>query len=305
MFGMAGLYGPYVVAGIVLMIVLWPTERSGRRLLRRWAGPDELTPEQIAAAVRYLRHRRLLILPLLLLALLVTRDAGSPAGQVLLPEGGPIASILVALLTAEAAAVIRRPRDPVRMASLVRRRWSDLLPRWVTTVYTGLTLLAVALAVAEVAIRRWAERLDRSETYASVQLVDLPSSWWLLAGLVLSFALVCGVVWSATRRRADADERIDRALRTRSARVAVGLGLGWSALIALTAMVRIGNQYYTSTHAGVWLPMPAPPAPPWAMVIAYTAMWLALPTLFVTAWSWGRVTAGTRQRVTRATRVTA
>lgn len=45
------------VFGLVILIVLWPGERQGARLLAKWGLP-EATPDQVAMAVRYLRRRR-------------------------------------------------------------------------------------------------------------------------------------------------------------------------------------------------------------------------------------------------------
>jgi len=44
---------------LLLLVVLWPTDVNGRRLLKKW-GVAEPSDEQVAEGVRYLKRRRLL-----------------------------------------------------------------------------------------------------------------------------------------------------------------------------------------------------------------------------------------------------
>src|SRR3954447_18777959 len=46
------------VLGLTILIVLWPGEKHGKRLLTRWGVPDPDAAE-VALAVRYLKRRRL------------------------------------------------------------------------------------------------------------------------------------------------------------------------------------------------------------------------------------------------------
>jgi hypothetical protein len=57
-------------------------------------------------------------------------------------------------------------------------------------------------------------------------LLDLSGTWLVLAGAALGLAAVYGVVLLAVLRPAAADPEVDAVLRTRSARVAVGVGIG-------------------------------------------------------------------------------
>src|ERR1700742_4317407 len=50
---------PSLIAAAVLLLILWPTRHSCKRLLQNW-GLDEPTGPQAAEAVRSLRQRRIL-----------------------------------------------------------------------------------------------------------------------------------------------------------------------------------------------------------------------------------------------------
>ncbi|MBB4906638.1 hypothetical protein [Actinophytocola algeriensis] len=188
---------PAALAACLLLLVLWPTKHSGGRLLQRWGVPRP-EPAQVTEAVRYLRQRRVLYVALFLLFPSVAGavDSGdSPAGVVILVP------LLVAMLVAEAIATLR-PVSGVRTASLDRRTWRDLVPRWAVRTTVGGAVVTAVLAVA--------------------------GASWLTLGYVLAcLLLVCGLIALAVRRPAVDDEAVDAALRTRTARVAVGIGFGW------------------------------------------------------------------------------
>lgn len=202
---------PAVITAAVLLLILWPTQRSGERLLQTWGVPWP-QPEQIASAVRYLWQRRLLYVVLFLvvppLAGLIWRDdAKGPGFGILVP-------LLAAMLIAELVATLR-PVSGIRVASLDRRTWRDLVPRWavgVAAVLVGLTVAAVIVGLT---------------TGAPV----LPALGQVAACLVVVGLLVR----LAVRRPSVTDEAVDAALRTRTARVALGIGFGWLGAATLTA----------------------------------------------------------------------
>lgn len=202
---------PAVITAAVLLLVLWPTQRSGRRLLQTWGVPFP-QPEQVASAVRYLWQRRVLYVVAFLvvppLAGLVWRDDTQPPGV------GLFVPLLVAMLVAESVATLR-PISGVRVASLDRRTWRDLVPRWAIVVGAALVGLTVVAAGVGVALG------------ASV-LVSL-------AHVVVCLAVVGLLVRLAVRRPSVDDEAVDAALRTRTARVAVGIGFGWLGAATVTA----------------------------------------------------------------------
>lgn len=193
---------PSAIAAGLLLLVLWPTEHSGKRLLRTWGIPEP-RQAQIREAVRYLRQRRILYVFFFLLI---------PALSGLIGQGPGVAffvPLLLAMLVAEAVATLR-PVSGVRSAVLGRREWRDLVPRWAVR-----TLAAGAVGIAALAV---------------LGIVSGPGYAWLALTYVAACLLVvAGLVALAVRRPAVADEAVDAALRTRTARVAVGIGFGWLA----------------------------------------------------------------------------
>lgn len=226
---------PSAIAGAVLLLVLWPTTRSGHRLLRTW-GVGRPRPDQVDVAVRYLRQRRILyvvgflVFPPLLG--LVTRDDA--------PGVGLFVPLLGAMLVAETVATLR-PAGGVRVARLDRRGWRDLVPRWAVVVTAATAVATVGMA-----------------GYGLTQERDLgPATGTSLAALLyllLALALVGLLVHLAVRRPSLPDEEVDVALRRRTARVAVGIGFGWLG----TALTVASQRVHTLRIVG-----PDQPAPNW------------------------------------------
>lgn len=211
---------PAAIAAALLLLVLWPTQHSGKRLLQTWGIPQP-HPGQITEAVRYLRQRRLLYVVLFLVFPSVAGLVDSDR----LPGISIFVPLLVAMLVAELVATLR-PVSGVRVASLDRRSWRDLVPRWAVLAMAGLAVCTVALAV--------------------VGLVAGPGYAWLALGYVLACLLfVGGLVALAVRRPAVDDEAVDAALRTRTARVAVGIGFGWLGTAFTVATGHLRTLAYT------------------------------------------------------------
>jgi hypothetical protein len=193
----------YSVCGLALMLVTWPMAGAGRRVLRRWGDIAEPTADQVAIVVRYLRERRLLVVPLMFLAPLTARAVPAilgPAND--LGSYHLLGSLLVAWLLAEALAAVRPRRGSVRTASLVPRGWP--VPRWAVGLHLGLAVVAVVFAVVA---QPWA------------------SGWYVILVTLVTVLVVYGIAWLAMVRPAVAPDDVDTALRTRSARVAVGTGM--------------------------------------------------------------------------------
>ncbi|MEV7554347.1 hypothetical protein AB0N89_32430 [Amycolatopsis sp. NPDC089917] len=188
--------------GLVILIVLWPGEKQGAKVLRRWGVEDPSTSD-VDEAVRYLRRRRFWY-PWLYLGLpLVAGSAGV--------RGDSMSSILGTLLAGALIAEVlaQRPRKGVRReATLERRGVSGLIPVWGLVTYA---VVAVAVAVW-IAVNHWWAQLGVAAGISAVT--------WL-------------VILLAVRRPSTGDSVADAALRVRSARVAAGLGLAATVTLSI------------------------------------------------------------------------
>jgi hypothetical protein len=230
---------PSLIAAAVLLLILWPTRTSGKRLLQRW-GVGEPTAPQSAEAVRYLRRRRIFYVVLFIVlppvAALVWPEV---------PDGGPaniVIPLVAAMLVAELIATLRTARG-VRSASLERRTWRDLVPVWAVVVTAVLAGWAVALVVAAYAAQPWADRYaaspDTGITAATHAELLHPDGWRTLGGVALCLTALVVVVFLAVRRPAVPDPAVDVALRTRTARVSVAIGFLWLAGLVNDAQSRL------------------------------------------------------------------
>jgi hypothetical protein len=209
-----------LLAAAVVLLVLWPTRQSGRRLLRRW-GVAEPEPPQIATAVQYLLRRRILFAVLWIgLALAAT---AVPALDEYASPGGVIVPLLAAMLLAELIAMLR-PARGVRVASLDRRTWRDVLPVW--TVVVGAVLVGWIGALTVVGL-------------AAASAESSGVNWYPLGGTLVCLTVVGTVVFLAVRRPSVADAAVDAALRVRTARVATGMAYLWLAGLAYDSVHRL------------------------------------------------------------------
>lgn len=186
--------------GLAILIVLWPGKKQGKRLLTRWGVPDPDDGE-VVLAVRYLKRRRLWY-PWLFLAIPPLLDNEALASSI-------FATLLLGGLIAELLA--QRPsRGPRREAVLAPRTLRGIVPAWV--------LVLAGLAAA-----------------GSVAHLALTAGWKLLA-VAAGAVVICTVITAlAVRRPPVGAPRVDLALRCRSARVAIGLGIAACAVIGWPA----------------------------------------------------------------------
>ncbi|GGN06335.1 hypothetical protein GCM10011609_52300 [Lentzea pudingi] len=177
--------------GLVLLVALWPTRSTGKRLLKSWKVSDP-TPAQIDDAVRYLKRRRLhypwLFVGLSFVPFASGRGVGSFAAVVL---GGTLLAELIAL------SLPREGRQ--RVASLTPRGLFDIGSQYVLGAYAVIVLFGLGWLLVRLEIEQ-------------------------LPVFVVSVAAVATVMWAAVARPADGDEEVDRALRTRSVHVSAGIG---------------------------------------------------------------------------------
>jgi hypothetical protein len=85
-----------------------------------------------------------------------------------------------------------------------------------------------------------------------------PDTWLTLGGIVACLAIVAALVFLAVRRPATTDAEVDRALRLRSARVAVAIGFLWIAGLVNDAQNRLAFLEGTGRGADR-----LPPPPGW------------------------------------------
>lgn len=207
--------------GLVLLIVLWPMQSTGKRLLKSWRVSDP-TPAQIDDAVRYLKRRRLLY-PVLFVVLSFVpfasgRGLGSLAAIVL---GGTLLAELIAL------SLPREGRQ--RVATLAPRGLFDIGSQYVLGAYAVIVVFGLVWLLV------------------NLQITQLPV-------FVVSVAAVATVMWAAVARPADGDEEVDRALRTRSVHVSAGIGAamvcalvgGGFLLVGVVAWVLMANTNVVS-----------------------------------------------------------
>jgi hypothetical protein len=254
---------PAALAAGVLLLVLWPTSHSGRRVLQIWGIPDPL-PGQVAEAVRYLWWRRILYVVLFLVVPSVARPV---LGESTSRDLGIFVPLLVAMLVAELVATLR-PVKGVRVATLGRRDWRDLVPHW--ALWTMAVMGTVTAGLAGYGLTQ-----ERPLSTGG------PNSLAALAHLAACLCLVGLLVWLAVRRPAVPDEEVDTALRRRTARVAVGIGFGWLG----SALSIAGQRIYELEVVG-----PERPSLNWfenavqysglvALVVSVVCwMWVAMPT---------------------------
>ncbi|HVV24967.1 MAG TPA: hypothetical protein VHF06_36385 [Pseudonocardiaceae bacterium] len=233
--------------GLLALAILWPTSRSGRRLLTRWDVPEP-TRDEVDDAVRYLRRRRFWY-PWLYFALAWTIDDTHLKG----PEAGWRAPYLLVLLFGALIAevlALRPARSRRRVAVLRPRQLSDLVPTWALALLGIVAGVALVLCVASLAGVPWARHW----------MLDVRFSVVALVVTVVSVPVVALVVRLALRRPADGDPRVDAALRARSARVAVGLGIGTLGALLSGPTATVGWIVLVIALAG-WIAVVSPARP--------------------------------------------
>lgn len=184
--------------GAIILVLLWPGPKHGRRLLSRW-GVTEPSEVDIQESVRYLKLRRFWY-PWLFFAIPTLSEASGLGDDDGKADWQTVAwTVLLGGVLGELLAWRRRSR-PRREAMLVRRGVTDLVPAW------ALILLAISIA-------------------GGVVRTSIAWEWPQLGVTIGCAAVVAVVVALALRRPAAGDAAVDLVLRARSARVATGLAI--------------------------------------------------------------------------------
>jgi hypothetical protein len=195
--------GSVAFIGVLLLIALWPTEKTSAKVLRKWHVPDP-TPAQVAESKLYLKRRRLLY-PWLFVGISYGGYRVLPGSDFVVAE--ILLTVLAGMLLAELIASLRPTRGPRREAVLAPRRVLDLVPAWGLVVFGVCVVLVLVLLVRTVSVAGF-------------------------VALGSCVAAVFGAVLLAVQRPTSGDESVDVAFRVRSARVALGLGVALTGVLA-------------------------------------------------------------------------
>jgi hypothetical protein len=202
--------GALAFVGVLLLIALWPTDKTSAKVLRKWGVADP-TPAQVAESKVYLKRRRLLY-PWLFLAISSAGYRAFPGSDFIGTE--ILLTVLAGMLLAELIASLRPSKGTRREAVLVPRGVLDLVPAW------GLVVFGLGAALALV-----------------VFLLAQPTPASGIIALVFCVVAVLGAVLLAVQRPSSGDGSVDTAFRVRSARVALGLGVALTGLLCTMAPV--------------------------------------------------------------------
>jgi hypothetical protein len=217
--------------GLFLLFLLWPGEKQGKRLLDRWRIPEP-AEDELAEAVRYLRRRRFWYPWLFLVIPLLGKAAGLGDAYANL-TGILLVTVLLGGLLAELLA--QRPSRGVRRdAVLMPRRLVDFVPVWALVLFG----LAVVVAIVRLVLR---------------------PQWTLLALALVSATVAFVIAVLAVRRPASGGQRVDLALRHRSARVAIGLGVGLTAMVTWSSVGNLGSFVAFAVSIAALIAIVTPP----------------------------------------------
>ncbi|PRY45794.1 hypothetical protein [Umezawaea tangerina] len=196
--------------GVMLLIALWPTDKTAAKVLRRWRVADP-TAAQVAESKVYLKRRRLLY-PWLFVGTSYVSSRVEPEPDFFLAI---LVTVLAGMLLAELIAALRPSKGRRREAVLAPRRALDLVPVWGVALF-GVSVVAVLV----------------------VLLTTRPLPWVGLAVLAVGVLAALGGVRLAVTRPTSGDEAVDSAFRVRSARVALGLGVALTGLVTSYSSAR-------------------------------------------------------------------
>ncbi|QUH06052.1 hypothetical protein HUO13_16945 [Saccharopolyspora erythraea] len=236
-------------------VALWSDRARARKLARRWGVPEP-SADQVEAVLHY-RRLRLACYPLLYVV------AGVCCGLLLPPEpeqadktgqGGYLALVAMFFFGAVIAELLTVART--RELQPLRLHLADVAPRWGVGLFSALVLATFAFGLVDLQAQPHITPNVLLLAAQNKQHTGAPIAV-PFAGTALVVLLVAFVLWSARTRSSSADAELDRALRNRSARVVLGLGIGMQ--VSLLALVgwRMELLYRFATGADLSGAQPA------------------------------------------------
>jgi hypothetical protein len=238
---------------LVFAAALWSDRTRARKMAQKWGIPEP-TNNQVDE-VLYYRRLRLACYPLLygtieacyglLMPLQQDQEGRTNEGISL------IAMFLSGAVIAELLALSRtRQPQPLRL------RLVDIVSRWGIGVFGTLVLVTFVLGLIDLQAQPHITPNVLRLAEQNKDHVGVPIAVPFI-GTALVLMLVAFVLWSTQTRSFSADGEVDRALRTRSARVALGLGIGMQlSFLALTSWRMEFLDHY-ATGADLFGPDPA------------------------------------------------
>lgn len=221
-----------VVSGLVVVafaVALWSHRTRARKMAQKWGIPDP-TSDQVDEVLRY-RRSRLACYPLLYVMFEICSGLlGHPAHNQNDAAGGsgyPGSPLLLMFLCGAVLAELRGLRGGrQRPARPIRLRPVDVISRWGVGVYATLVLMTFVLGLIDLQAQPHITPsvLRLAHSYGNNGQLGVPIIVPFV-GTAVILLLVAFVLWSAQSRSFSPDSEIDRGLRIRSARVALGLGI--------------------------------------------------------------------------------
>ncbi|MER5389947.1 hypothetical protein [Saccharopolyspora sp. NPDC002686] len=260
----------YFLVAQAVVAVLWSNPERGRKLLVKWGVPEP-SDTQITMALHY-RRLRWICYPFLLTGM---------AGVSVLMTGGDrdgMTSFPAALLFAAAIAeLLALPTS--KHAPPVRHPLFSLIPRWGAVLYGVALLTTIVVGIIDLPAEDLATSALASTNTSNPGIAQRPiptvAPLVATAAVLLAVAVVLRV---STTRSFSADRAVDLALRVRSARVALALGVVSQVVYVLSlAWWRIpvvANQVHLDDSALGWAQVDRTLGPPLAVLVFLTlACW--------------------------------
>jgi hypothetical protein len=289
-----GELGDLVVPTVIVAVfaaALWSNRTRARKLAQKWGIPDP-TSNQVDEVLHY-RRLRLACYPLLFVMIGMcsglfvspTQNHNSSAND----DTPLIALILMFLCGAVIAELLALRRT--RQLQPVRFRFVDVVSRWGVGVYGALVVVTFVLGLIDLQAQPYitpkvVRVAEQNQGHVGIPIA-VPFAVTAVVLLLTGF-----VFWSTCARSFSADIETDRALRTRSARVVLGLGIGMQLLLLGLSWWRmefVADHYFNEPDfvtigGGAFVPDPAEVATrdwaqqvrdsvqPWTLLISAVAV---------------------------------